>query len=143
MASEETTWTAAATHALICNIPVQFKARRPLLEKDLMQALESTTRIKVKVTAVRAGLVRPFETEDTGNTFGIIVRLDEEVEIGHHLCPVHFELRGPSREHFPKERFRCDHNITTRYMVHMLTEAEAQLLPCARVQCIARGCSRE
>jgi hypothetical protein len=51
---------------------------------------------------------------------------------------------GENREFLDGERPKhFEYKVRTRYMVHMLTEEEAKLLPNAAIQCFFRGCSEE
>jgi hypothetical protein len=147
MSNEE---TKVATHVLISNIPIQFKAAKEAWLQDMIGAIKKGNELAFPFTLtdqqLSLGMQRIIESHDNGQTFGIIVTLQGGMQTGPTTMPVHFDLRGLQRDPMKGERppkYGPSMPILTRYLFHMITKTEAEGLSTCRVQCVMRGCSTE
>jgi hypothetical protein len=139
-----------ATHIFISNIPIQFKGVREQWLRDMQGAILNAKELpfpfSITDTQLPQVMSRVVESHDNGQTFGIIVELDQVMRTGPSTMPVHFDIRGPERDALKGERhskYMEMLQIRTRYLCHMFTRAEAMGIQTARVQCVMRGCSTE
>jgi hypothetical protein len=132
-----------ATRMLIYNIPNSMKRTKEKWQKDMTTALDTVKHIKVTPKELWTAMQTYFDTIDGDNTFGIITKC-ANIMVGTGHTPIHFVMIGDNREFLDGERPKhFEYKVRTRYMVHMLTEEEAKLLPKAAIQCFFRGCSEE
>jgi hypothetical protein len=131
---------------LIANIPAGFKSAPNEWKKDMKAALEIGNmphyQFSIASEKLSEGMKRIIEPTEYSEVFGILVELDEEIEIGGGKMATHFEIRGPRRKAVKGERFnKKDAEVVTKYLCHMLSVTEAKGLINARVQCVFRGCT--
>ena len=135
--------TREVNRMFIYNIPSQMKRSLSKWQRDMTAALSTVPNIQVTQTELWTAMQKYVDTVDGDSTFGIITKC-AKTTAGTGETPTHFVMLGESREFLEGERpAHYMHKIRTRYMVHMLTEEEAKLLPKAVVQCYFRGCVTE
>ena len=135
--------TREVNRMFIYNIPSQMKRSLSKWQRDMTVALDTVPQVKVTQTELWTAMQKYVDTIDGDATFGIIAKC-AKILAGTGANPTHFVMLGESREFLEGERpTHYMHKIRTRYMVHMLTEEEAKLLPNAVVQCFFRGCVTE